>query len=141
MCIRARAAEVFLIVAVSAVPFVPVASQDTIVKGPDSVEVTIAGKTLTVPAFDDSVTVVLYVDIETPQPVTLWAHYRGEARYRATDALGVPPGDVGVRLIPWHPWPVTIGRSREIELAGGDVVLIRYPTDYGPGGWLSRTAS
>jgi hypothetical protein len=104
----------------------------------ERVEVSIGGRTLVVPAHDDSVTIVLFVEPEWDRPVTLTARYRGAHAYRATDATGVPPGEVRFKTIPWHPWPLTIGRSRQIDLERGDIVMITFPRDYDIAGWLRQ---
>jgi len=87
---------------------------------------------------DDSVTVVLYVQTDASGPLTLYAQYSDGGRFLATEARGVAPGKFGVTRIPWRPRGLTIGRSRQIQVEGGDILAIRYPTDYGPGGWLAR---
>jgi hypothetical protein len=87
---------------------------------------------------DDSVTIVLYVQTDASGPITLYAQYGDGGRYLATDAKGVAPGKYGVTRIPWRSRGLTIGRSRQLQVESGDILAIRYPTDYGPGGWLAR---
>ncbi len=87
---------------------------------------------------NDSVTVVLYVQPDASGPLTLYAQYSDGGRFLATEARGVAPGKYGVTRIPWRPQGLTIGRSRQLQVESGDILAIRYPTDYGPGGWLAR---
>ncbi len=87
---------------------------------------------------NDSITVVINVQDDAAQPQVFYATYEGGLRYMATDANGVAPGTVASKKIPWHPRGLAIGPSRIIHVDKGDIVLVRYPTDYGRGGWLRR---
>ena len=87
---------------------------------------------------DDSVTVVINVQDDAAQPQVFYATYEGGLKYPATDARGVAPGTVASKKIPWHPQGLVIGPSRLIQVNRGDIVVVRYPTDYLPGGWLRR---
>ena len=87
---------------------------------------------------NDSVTVVLFVQTDAEGPIVLYAEYIDGGRFLATEARGVAPGKYGVKRIPWRPRGLTIGRSRVLQVESGDILAIRFPTDYGPGGWLGR---
>ena len=87
---------------------------------------------------NDSVTVVLNVQDDAAQPLVLYATYANGLKYRATDAHGVAPGKVASKRIPWHPHGLAIGPSRTFQVNKGDIVVVRYPTDYMVGGWLRR---
>lgn len=100
--------------------------------------VTVGRDSIQVEHVNDSITIVLFVQTDASGPLTLYAEYGNGSRFLATEARGVAPGKYGVTRIPWRPQALTIGRSRQLRVESGDILAIRYPTDYGPGGWLAR---
>ena len=115
------------------------AAQDSIIGGLDGPTWVKFGRdSVAVEHVDDSVTIVVYAQSDAPGPVNLNAQYSDGTWFFATAPRGVAPGQFGIMRIPWRPRALTIGRSRQLQLESGDIVLIRYPTDYGAGGWLAR---
>lgn len=126
------------VLGIAALGTAPAFAQDGALIQTDTMTITRNGQSVVVQPADDSVTIVVFANAEVSQPVTLSARYVRGGWYWATSMRGVLPRGVGVKRIPWHPMRLTIGPSRELDVGPGDIVVIRYPQDYGRAGWLRR---